>query len=50
MDFDKLEEILNKIEEAIADEDWDLVQEVADEIREEMDNPLDEYDLENWNS
>ena len=49
MDLDKLEEILNKLEEAIVDSDWELVQEVADEIREDMDNPLDEYDLENWN-
>ena len=48
MDLDKLEEILNKLEEAIDDSDWELVQEVADEIREDMDNPLDEYDLENW--
>jgi BMFP domain-containing protein YqiC len=49
MDSEQLEEILHKLEEAIADEDWDIVQEVADEIREDMDNPLDEYDLENWN-
>ena len=49
MDLDKLEEILNKLEEAIDDSDWELVQEVADEIREDMDIPLDEYDLENWN-
>ena len=49
MDLDKLEEILNKLEEAIDDSDWELVQEVSDEIREDMDNPLDEYDLENWN-
>ena len=49
MDLDKLEEILNKLEEAIDDSDWELVQEVADEIREDMDTPLDEYDLENWN-
>tara|TARA_B100000902_G_scaffold311149_1_gene300926 strand:- start:167 stop:319 length:153 start_codon:yes stop_codon:yes gene_type:complete len=49
MDSEQLEELLHKLEEAIADEDWDIVQEVADEIREDMDNPLDEYDLENWN-
>ncbi len=49
MDSEELEELLHKLEEAIADEDWDIVQEVADEIREDMDNPLDEYDLENWN-
>tara|TARA_R110001592_G_scaffold118353_4_gene320728 strand:+ start:773 stop:925 length:153 start_codon:yes stop_codon:yes gene_type:complete len=49
MDSEQLEEILHKLEEAIADEDWDIVQEIADEIREDMDNPLDEYDLENWN-
>ena len=49
MDSEQLEELLHKLEEAIADEDWDIVQEVADEIREDRDNPLDEYDLENWN-
>ena len=49
MDSEQLEELLHKLEEAIADEDWDIVQEIADEIREDMDNPLDEYDLENWN-
>ena len=43
-----LEQLLHKLEEAIDDEDWDLVQKVADEIREELDNPLDEYNLENW--
>ena len=43
-----LESLLHKLEEAITDEDWDLVQEVADEIREDMDDPLDEYDLEKW--
>ena len=32
-----LESLLHKLEEAI-----------ADEIREDMDNPLDEYDLEKW--
>ena len=49
MDSEQLEEILHKLEEAITGEDWDIVQEIADEIREDMDNPLDEYDLENWN-
>ena len=48
MDNHILEKILNKIEEAIADEDWELIEEAADEIREIMDNPLDEYDLEKW--
>ena len=44
-----LEALLHKLDEAIESKDWELVQEVADEIREDMDNPLDEYDLENWN-
>ena len=44
-----LESLLHKLDEAIESKDWELVQEVADEIREDMDNPLDEYDLENWN-
>ena len=44
-----IEQLLHKLEEAIDDSDWELVQEVGDEIREHLENPLDEYDLENWN-
>ena len=32
-----LEQLLHKLEEAIDDTDWELVQEVVDEIREEID-------------
>ena len=31
-----LEQLLHKLEEAIDDTDWELVQEVVDEIREEI--------------
>ena len=48
MDLDKLEEILNKLEEAIDDSDWELVQEAVDELREHLDNPFDEYNTEDW--
>tara|TARA_R100001377_G_scaffold85028_1_gene70024 strand:- start:40 stop:183 length:144 start_codon:yes stop_codon:yes gene_type:complete len=44
-----LEQLLHKLEEAIDDTDWELVQEVIDEIREDIENPFDEYDLEKWN-
>ena len=43
-----LEEILHKLDEAIESKDWDLVQEVLDEIREHLDNPFDEYSEEEW--
>ena len=43
-----LEALLHKLEEAIESEDWDLVQEVTDEIREHLDNPFDEYKYEDW--
>ena len=41
-----LEEVLHKLEEAIESEEWELVQEVVDEIREHLDNPFDEYQEE----
>ena len=43
-----LEQLLHKLEEAIDDTDWELVQEVVDEIREEIENPFDEYNTEDW--
>jgi|TARA_R110002020_G_scaffold9305_2_gene36761 hypothetical protein len=43
-----LETLLHKLEEAIELEDWNSVQEVADSIREKIDNPFNEYDEEDW--
>ena len=43
-----LEQLLHKLEEAIDDTDWELVQEVVDEIREEIENQFDEYNTEEW--
>ena len=43
-----LEQLLHKLEEAIDDTDWELVQEAVDEIREEIENPFDEYNTEEW--
>ena len=43
-----LEQLLHKLEEAIDDVDWELVQEVVDEIREEIENPCENYDLDKW--
>ena len=43
-----LEEILHQLDEAIDSNDWELVQEVVDSIREQLDNPFDEYNTEDW--
>ncbi len=43
-----LEELLHKLEEAIESADWDLVIEVSDLMREELDNPLRGYEDEDW--
>tara|TARA_B100000287_G_scaffold428280_1_gene479411 strand:- start:139 stop:279 length:141 start_codon:yes stop_codon:yes gene_type:complete len=43
-----LEALLHKLEEAIESEDWDLVHEATDLIREDIDNPLSEYEEEDW--
>ena len=42
-----LEEILHKLEESIELKDWSLVQESIDIIREEVHNPLNDYE-EEW--
>jgi hypothetical protein len=33
---------------SLDDDDWELVQEVVDDIREEIETPFDNYDLEKW--
>tara|TARA_B100000029_G_scaffold470214_1_gene508887 strand:+ start:858 stop:995 length:138 start_codon:yes stop_codon:yes gene_type:complete len=43
-----LETVLHKLEEALESQDWELVQELTDEIREKIDNPFDQYDEEDW--
>ena len=40
--------MVHKLDEAIDDTDWEVVQEVIDELRSLLENPLDEYNLENW--
>ena len=43
-----LQEVLNKLEEAI-EEKWDLVQEVYEQLIElNLDNPFDDYNGEDW--
>lgn len=44
----KVEEILHKLDEAIDDTDWEVVQEVVDELRSLLENPFDEYNTEDW--
>ena len=43
-----LEEVLHKLQEAIDEEDWEIVQEAIDNIREHIDNPFNEYDEDEW--
>ena len=40
---------LGKLEESIEEKNWDLVQEVFEELIEmNLDNPYDDYDGEDW--
>ncbi len=43
-----LEEIMNNLEEAIEEDSWDGVGDVIHQIREAIDNPLDNYNTEGW--
>ena len=44
-----LQEVLDKLEESMEEKNWDLVQEVFDDLIEmNLDNPYDDYDGEDW--
>ena len=44
-----LQEVLNKLEEAIEEKNWVSVQEVYEQLIElNLDNPFDDYDGEDW--
>ena len=44
-----LQEVLDKLEESLEEKNWDLVQEVFEELIEiNLDNPYDDYDGEDW--
>ena len=44
-----LQEVLDKLEESMEEKNWDLVQEVFEELTEiNLDNPYDDYDGEDW--
>jgi|TARA_A100001391_G_scaffold88881_1_gene58776 hypothetical protein len=44
-----LQEVLDKLEESMEEKNWDLVQEVFEELIEmNLDNPYDDYDGEDW--
>ena len=43
-----LEEILNNLEEAVEEENWDGIDDVVSQIREAIDNPFDNYNTEDW--
>jgi len=43
-----LEEILHQLEDAVENQDWELVQESIDSIREQVEKQFDEYSDEDW--
>ena len=44
-----LQEVLDKLEESMEEKNWDLVQEVFEELIEiNLDNPNDDNDGEDW--
>ena len=44
-----LQEVLDKLEEAKEEKNWDLVQEAIEQLIEmNLDNPFDEYKDEDW--
>ena len=43
-----IDNMIDKLREAIEEKDWDLVEEVLEILTEELDNPIDEYDDEDW--
>ena len=43
-----IDNMIDKLREAIEETDWDLVEEVLEILTEELDNPSDEYDDEDW--
>tara|TARA_R100001224_G_C3890737_1_gene104869 strand:- start:273 stop:413 length:141 start_codon:yes stop_codon:yes gene_type:complete len=43
-----LEEIINRLDEARELEDWEIVEECIENLREIDDNPFDEYKDEDW--
>ena len=44
-----LQEVLNKLEEAIEEKNWDSVQEVYEQLIElNLDNHFDDYNGEDW--
>ena len=44
-----LQEVLDKLDEAIEEKNWDSVQEVYEQLIElNLDNPFDDYNGEDW--
>ena len=43
-----LEEIQNELEESVEEDNWDGIGDVILKIREALDNPLDNYNTEDW--
>ena len=43
-----LEEIQNELEESVEEDNWDGIGDVILKIREALDNPVDNYNTEDW--
>ena len=49
VDLENLESLIEKLRESIEEKNWTLVEEVLDMLAEELDNPFDEYQVdEDW--
>jgi len=40
--------MIDMLREAIEEKEWDLVEVVLEILTEELDNPIDEYDDDDW--
>jgi len=43
-----IDNMIDMLREAIEEKEWDLVEVVLEILTEELDNPIDEYDDEDW--
>ncbi|SVD11051.1 uncharacterized protein METZ01_LOCUS363905 [marine metagenome] len=43
-----IDNMIDMLREAIEEKEWDLVEVVLEILTEELDNPIDEYDEDDW--
>jgi|TARA_Y100000815_G_scaffold203131_1_gene186808 hypothetical protein len=43
-----IDNMIDMLREAIEEKEWDLVEVVLEILTEELDNPIDEYDDDDW--